>query len=100
MENRNGLLLDIEARKADGFAERAGALDLLARQGRKKVKPKTVGADKAYHTREFVPRLRKRGIAPHVACMEKRQTPGLDGRTARHDGYPTNCRTSHAPTKI
>jgi transposase len=92
MENRNGLLIDIEVRRADGFAERAGALDLLTRQGRKKRKPKTVGADKAYHTREFVARLRKRGIAPHIACMDNRQTPGLDGRTTRHGGYAISQR--------
>lgn len=92
MENRHGLLLDIEVRKADGFAERAGALDLLARQGRKKVKPKTLGADKAYHTREFVARLRKRGIAPHIACRGNRRTPGLDGRTTRHDSYAVSQR--------
>jgi transposase len=92
MENRNGLLLDIEVRKADGFAERTGALDLLKRQGRKKVKPKTLGADKAYHTREFVARLRKRGIAPHIACIENRATPGLDGRTTRHESYAVSQR--------
>ncbi len=92
MENRNGLLLDIEVRKADGFAERAGALDLLRRQGRKKVKPRTVGADKAYHTRDFVARLRRRDIAPHIACMGNRTTPGLDGRTTRHAGYALSQR--------
>lgn len=87
MENRNGLLIDIEVRKADGFAERAGALQMLKRQGRKKVKPKTLGTDKAYHTRDFVARLRKRGIIPHLACIENRTTPGLDGRTTRHASY-------------
>lgn len=92
MENRNGLLLDIEVRKADGFAERAGALDLLARQRRKKVKPKTLGADKAYHAREFVGALRKRGIAPHIACVDNRRTPGLDGRTTRHASYVVSQR--------
>lgn len=92
MENRNGLLLDIKVRKADGFAEREGALDLLKRQGRKKVKPKTLGADKAYHTREFVTGLRKRGIAPHIACRDTRQTPGLDGRTTRHASYALSQR--------
>jgi len=87
MDNRNGLLLDIEVRKADGYAERAGALDLLKRQGRKRVKPKTLGADKGYHTREFVSRLRKRHIAPHIATIDNRTTPGLDGRTTRHESY-------------
>jgi transposase len=87
MENRHGLLVDIEIRKADGVAEREGALDLLKRQCRKRVKPKTLGADKGYHTRDFVARLRKRGIAPHIACIENRKTPGMDGRTTRHESY-------------
>jgi IS5 family transposase len=87
MENRQGLLVDIEIRKAEGVAEREGALDLLTRQRRKRVKPKTLGADKGYHTRDFVERLRKRGIAPHIACIENRKTPGLDARTTRHESY-------------
>lgn len=87
MENRHGLLLDIAVRRADGFAERVGALAMLSRQGRKKVKPKTLGADKGYHAREFIARVRKRGIAPHIACIENRKTPGLDGRTTRQASY-------------
>lgn len=92
MENRNGLLLDIAVTKADGLAERAGALALLARQARKRVRPKSLGADKAYHTRDFVARLRKRGVAPHIACIERRTTPGLDRRTTRHDSYAVSQR--------
>lgn len=87
MENRHGLCLDIHVRQADGYAEREAALAMLARQGRKRVKPKTLGADKGYHTKDFIARLRKRGIVPHVAQIERRQTPGLDGRTTRHPGY-------------
>ena len=87
MDNGNGLLLDIEIRQASGFAEREGALDLLKRQARKRVRPQTVGADRGYHTRDFVAQLRTRGIAPHIACIGRRATPGLDGRTIRHAGY-------------
>ncbi len=93
MENRNGLLLDIEVRQANGFAERGGALDLLKRQARKRVRPQTVGADRGYHTKDFVARLRRRGIAPHIACIGRRATPGLDGRTARHVGYVRSQRS-------
>ncbi len=87
MENRHGLCLDIHIRTADGYAEREAALKMLARQGRKRIKPKTLGADKGYHTKDFVARLRRRGIIPHVARIESRKTPGLDARTTRHDGY-------------
>jgi len=87
MENRHGLCLDIHVRQADGYAERAAAREMLARQGRKRVKPKTLGADKGYHTKDFVATLRKRGIIPHIAQIDGRKTPGLDGRTTRHAGY-------------
>jgi hypothetical protein len=93
MENRNGFLLDIEIRQANGFAEREGTLDLLRRQARKKVRPQTVGADRGYHTKDFVARLRRRGIAPHIACIGNRATPGLDGRTTRRAGYARSQRS-------
>lgn len=87
MENRHGLCLDIHIRTADGYAEREAALKMLARQGRKRIKPKTLGADKGYHTKDFVARLRRRGIVPHIARIGSRKTPGLDARTTRHGGY-------------
>lgn len=87
MENRNGLCLDIHIMSANGYAEREAALAMLSRQGRKRIKPKTLGADKGYHTKDFIARLRKRGVIPHVARIENRQTPGLDARTTRHDSY-------------
>jgi hypothetical protein len=31
--------------------------------------------------------LRTRNIAPHIARIDKRNTPGLDARTTRHEGY-------------
>jgi hypothetical protein len=34
-----------------------------------------------------VRQLRQRGIRPHLACIRGRRTPGLDGRTTRHEGY-------------
>lgn len=86
MENRNGLCVDIEVRSA---LEREidVAKDILSRQRRKRVRPSTLGADKGYHIKEFVAHLRNRKIAPHVAQMKGRRTPGLDARTTRHAGY-------------
>lgn len=52
-----------------------------------------MGADRGYHTKDFVARLRRRGIAPHIACIGRRATPGLDGRTARHVGYVRSQRS-------
>lgn len=87
MENRHGLCVDLRVDPATGTAEREAALRMLARQARKRVRPRTLGADKGYHTREFIRCLRHRRIRPHIAQVTGRQTPGLDGRTTRHAGY-------------
>lgn len=91
MENRNGLCVDIEVRSALE-TETEVAQDMLSRQARKRVRPTTLGADKGYHTKNFVAHLRKKKIAPHIAQIEGRNTPGLDARTTRHAGYAVSQR--------
>jgi IS5 family transposase len=86
MENRNGLCVDLQIRSATE-AEPLAAQAVLDRQRRKGVRPKSVGGDKGFHTRQFIERLRRRGIAPHIAQIEGRNTPGLDARTTRHESY-------------
>lgn len=51
--------------------------------------PKTVAADKAYDTRDFVVQgSRQRGVTPHVASHETRRGgSAIDARTTRHAGY-------------
>ncbi|MBX3439415.1 MAG: IS5 family transposase [Planctomycetaceae bacterium] len=87
MENRHGLCVDLQIAPATGTAERETALTMLRRQARRGIRPTTLGADKGYHCRDFVRRLRQRGIRPHLACVRSRRTPGLDGRTTRHASY-------------
>jgi transposase len=87
MENRNGLCVDLAVFPATGTAEPEAAVDMLKRQGQKHRKPTTLGADKGYHRRAFVEALRRRGIIPHIARIDGRKTPGLDGRTSRHETY-------------
>jgi transposase len=82
MENRNGLIVDVDTTPATGTAEREAALRMIRRRCRRGA---TVGADKAYDTRDFVRGCRKAGVTPHVAA--KRQGSALDGRTTRHAGY-------------
>jgi transposase len=91
MENRNGLCVDLQIRPATE-AEPVAAEAVLDRQRRKGVRPKTIGGDKGFHTRQFVERLRRYGIAPHIAQIEGRCTPGLDARTTRHEGYAISQR--------
>lgn len=86
MENRSGLVVGAVASHADGTAERSHALRLLdCTPGRH---AKTVGADKAYDTRDFVADCRTRNVTPHVARHVRRWGgSAIDGRTTRHGGY-------------
>jgi len=49
---------------------------------------KTVGADKAYDTHDFIQDCRARRVTPHVARNDARAGgSAIDGRTSRHEGY-------------
>ncbi len=87
MENRNGLVVDLAITQATGTAEREAALQMLERQ--KRGQHATLGADKAYDTREFVARCRALGTTPHVAQFTKSERRGsaIDGRVTRHASY-------------
>ena len=93
MENRNGLLVDFQVASATRSSEWECAEEMLKRQARKRVKPKTLGGDKGYDTRGFVAKLRSRKITPHVAANTKRKGgSAIDGRTTRHAGYQVSQR--------
>ncbi len=92
MENRHGLCVELRLEPATGTAEREAAEQMLARQARKGIHPTTLGADKGYHATGFVQTLRDRHIRPHIAQVTGRRTPGLDGRTTRHQGYALSQR--------
>ena len=91
IENRNGLVVDTELLQCNGMAERDAAMLMAERvDGTKRI---TVGADKAYDTKDFVSEMRGMNVTPHVAQNTKR--PGgssMDGRTTRHEGYPVSQR--------
>jgi len=91
MEHRNALLVDIELTEADGYAERATALEMLARLPASK-RRRTVAGDKAYDTAGFVADVRALGITPHVAPNTTRQRSTIDGRTTRHRGHVASQR--------
>lgn len=93
MENRNGLLMDLQVTPATGTSEREAAEAMLKRQARKRIRPKTLGGDKGYDTHDFVTVLRSRKITPHIAAnTERRGGAALDGRTTRHIGYQISQR--------
>lgn len=86
IENRNGLVVSAELSPATGTAERDKAVEMMGPiSGTKRV---TLGADKAYDTKEFVENLRDLKVTPHVAqniCRKRHSA--IDKRTTRHAGY-------------
>ncbi len=86
MENRNGLCVDILVTESTQ-AEHRAASQMLTRARRRRIHPKSLAADKGYHVKDFVSQLREHEIRPHIARIENRKTPGLDGRTTRTEGY-------------
>lgn len=86
IKNRSGLVAGAVVSHADGTAERSCALRLPdCVPGRH---PKTVAADKAYDTRDFVADCRIRNVTSHAAQHVTRCGGcAIDGRTTRHVGY-------------
>jgi len=96
MENRHGLVVRAEATIATGTAEAEAAADLveqLAGEPAEEDDPRagsrrrTVGADKAFDTTEFVAAMRDVNVTPHVAQHTTGRGSAIDGRTTRHPGY-------------
>lgn len=86
MENRHGLVVGAVLTHADGTGERKAALAMLDTLPGSHLK--TVGADTAYDTADFIADCRKRNVTPHVAQNEgRRGGSAIDGRTTRHVGY-------------
>jgi IS5 family transposase len=86
VENHHGLIVTTEVFQANGTAERDAALVMLEQiPGEDRV---TVGADKAYDTKDFVAGCRNMKVTPHVAQNVNRSGgSAIDGRTTRHAGY-------------
>jgi len=95
IDNRGKLAVDTRLTQASGHAEREAALNMLAAvPGEQR---KTVGADKAFDTEDFVSGCRERNVTPHVAQntyeydtktgKRAKRESRIDGRTTRHAGY-------------
>jgi transposase len=87
VENRNGLIAAAMATQADGYAEREAALLMLQEKQKGNTQRITVGADKAYDTKDFVTAARALNVTAHVTTNEKGRRSNLDRRTTRHPGY-------------
>jgi transposase len=87
MENRNGLIAEMNVTQATGTAECDAALDLLNELPGDRI---TAGGDKGYDRRSFVSGCRERRITPHVA--QKKRYSAIDERTVRHPGWTVSQR--------
>jgi transposase len=87
MENRHGLLVELQIAPANGTAERETAIAMLddCLPGTARI---TLGGDKGYDTRDFIQQCKERNVTPHVAQnISARRSSAIDGRTTRHPGY-------------
>ena len=85
MDNRHGLAVATRVTQATSTAEREAAEEMA--RARARGRRLTLGGDKAFDTRDFVERLRARGVTPHVAQNTTHRASAIDGRTTRHGGY-------------
>ncbi len=87
VENRNGLIAAAMATTADGYAEREAALLMLEEKQKDRSRRITLGADKAFDTKDFVGAARTMKVTVHVTRNDKKRRSNLDRRTTRHVGY-------------
>lgn len=83
MENRNGLYVMFEIRSAVGEPESEVAVDQVTELRNRGFRVKSVGADKGYHSANFVEGLRELQVVPRPALIEDRKTMGV----RRNAGY-------------
>jgi len=85
MENRNGLAVDGCITQANGTAERDAALALV--DAIQTTGPITLGADKGYDAAEFVERLNKAQVIPHIAQNNQNRKSAVPDEIAATPGY-------------
>lgn len=88
MENRNGLIMDLEMDAADGRAERRCAVAMLERVKRRwHIERATVGCDAGYDDGEYLLELQRMKVAGHVAVKACPTKIRGAGDLARVDGW-------------
>jgi transposase len=88
VENRHGFIVEAMLTQADGTAEADAAILMAdAMRNRRRGQRFTLGADKAYDSRDLVTTLQAMNVTPHVAQNNKNRRSAIDGRTTRHGGY-------------
>jgi hypothetical protein len=72
---------------ADGYAARDAALLMLQKKQKDRSRRITVGADKAYDTKDFFATTRELNVTTHGSRNDKGRRSNLDRRTTRHSEY-------------
>ncbi len=83
MENRHGLCVLFEVKPAAG-SDAAVAVQQMAELQRRGIHPRTVGADRGYHSRKFIEGLRGHGVVPHPAPLKDRRLLGVKVHSKAH----------------
>src|SRR5215467_1697438 len=92
MENRHGLVVDIDLTEAHGRAEREAALRMLHRV-RRRARGATVAGDKGFDTAEFVSGVKGLGYTPHIAQnITPYRGSNISYRIADSPGYAVSQR--------
>jgi len=65
-DQRHGLIVETEVTGCSPKAERRAAINMIKRLGKRRLKPRAVAADRAYNERDFVVKMQRLNIEPHV----------------------------------
>jgi hypothetical protein len=84
MENRHGLVVDVDLTEANGRAELEAAMRMLRRL-RRRARRGTVAGDKGFDTADFVNGVRDLGLTPHIA-------PNISAFRGSNIPYPSRRR--------
>lgn len=84
MENRHGLCVLFEVKPAIDCPESQVAVDQIRELQQRGFDPKTVGADRAYHTEKFIAGLRELHVVPHPAPQKGRKVLAVKIKSHAH----------------
>ena len=82
--------MDFIVSQETGTAERNAVPELLDGLRERGYRPRTLGADRGYDTKDCVGDMQARRVTPHVA--RKKKHSAVDGRMTRHAGYAVSLR--------
>jgi transposase len=77
MENRHGLCVLFQVKPSVGAPESRVAVEQVRLLHERGFRPKTVGADRGYHTSGFIDGMRAQGVTPHPALMRNHRCLGV-----------------------